>query len=160
MTPDFSAFSTSNKPETFPKIVCPYREKIVNHADYILKDLGSGHSEAVYRRALAYILNRQRYIFCVEQEFPVSITLRYEEKDIPIGLGKADTVVDFILDPSEGTTEKVIIEMKVIKAITSGSRSQILKYMRGLSVTKGIIINFGMGDENIEKVKYEYVDLV
>jgi GxxExxY protein len=101
--------------------------EIIGAAIEVHKTLGSGFLESVYEEALAI-------------EFDLR-TVRYErQKGIDVfykGLLAKQFVCDFLVG------EKVLVELKALKAITNIEEAQILNYLRATGVEVGLLINFG-----------------
>jgi GxxExxY protein len=101
-------------------------EKIIAAAIEVHQYLGPAYHEAIYQRALAHELVLRHIPFEREKEIEVSYKAQV------VGTYRLDFLVD----------EAVIVELKVVDALSDVHLSQMLSY---LSVTKkkvGLIINF------------------
>lgn len=101
--------------------------EIIGAAMEVHKTLGNGFLESVYEEALAieFDLRKVRY------ERQKSIDVFYK------GLLAKQFVCDFLVG------EKVLVELKALKAITNIEEAQILNYLRATGVEVGLLINFG-----------------
>ena len=91
------------------------------------RNLGNGFLESVYEEALAieFDLRKVRY------ERQKGIDVFYK------GLLAKQFVCDFLVG------EKVLVELKALKAITGVEAAQILNYLRATALEVGLLINFG-----------------
>jgi len=101
--------------------------EIIGASMEVHSKLGQGFLESVYEEVLAI-------------EFDLR-GVRYErQKGIDVfykGLLAKQFVCDFLVG------EKVLVEVKAIKAITSVEEAQILNYLRATGVEVGLLMNFG-----------------
>ena len=97
--------------------------------------LGHGHSESVYHRALEVGLRLQNISYESEKIVPVS----YEGH--VVGYCKLDLVID----------NSEIIELKSISSIKSKEITQLNNYMNLTGIKRGTVINFSMnGGKEVE----------
>jgi GxxExxY protein len=101
--------------------------EIIGAAMEVHRTLGNGFLESVYEEALAieFDLRKVRY------ERQKGIDVFYK------GLLAKQFVCDFLAG------EKVLVELKAIKAITNIEEAQILNYLRATGIEVGLLINFG-----------------
>jgi GxxExxY protein len=101
--------------------------EIIGAAMEVHSNLGPGFLESVYEEALAieFDLRKVRY------ERQKSIDVFYK------GLFAKQFVCDFLVG------EKVLFELKALKAITGVEEAQILNYLRATGLEVGLLINFG-----------------
>ena len=106
-------------------------ENLINtiiQASYeVKKNLVPGYLEIVYRRSLAQEL-RLRGINCIEE---MPITVHY--KGVAVGDYRADIVVE----------DSVILELKVVDALTTAHEVQLVNYLTSTGLDHGLLINFG-----------------
>ncbi len=100
--------------------------EIVGAAMEVLNTLGHGLNEKVYENALVAEL-RSRGIR-VEQQKRLSVVY----KNILVGEYVPDLLVD----------EKVILDTKVIEAISDAEVGQVMNYLRIAKLELGILLNF------------------
>ena len=111
------------------------RAEVITAANQVLKVLGGGLSESIYKFALAHEI-RQTYGKIVETE--LSLPVRY--KGFHVGCVRADMLVD----------GKTLIELKVVTRLSEKDASQLAAYVNlytaanGGEVTEAYLINFGL----------------
>ena len=86
-----------------------------------------GFLESVYEKALLLVL-RQKGLSAISQ-YPVKVMFRGE----CVGDFYADIFVE----------EKVIVDLKAVKAIAPEHQAQIINYLNATGVEVGLLINFG-----------------
>lgn len=101
--------------------------KVIGAAMEVHRTLGPGFLEAVYEDALAVEFGIQDIAF--EQQKSLSV------------LYKGHKVRDYICDFLVG--QKVLVELKAIKALTATEEAQLLNYLKGTGLELGLLINFG-----------------
>ena len=101
--------------------------KIIGAAIEVHKNLGAGFLESVYEEALAYEFNLQK----INYERQKSISVFYKKKPVK------EFFCDFIV------CQKVIVEIKAIKALTDIDKLQVLNYLKSSGLEVGLLINFG-----------------
>ncbi|MBM4464994.1 MAG: GxxExxY protein [Chloroflexi bacterium] len=89
--------------------------------------LGPGFLESVYEEALAHEFDLRG----IPYERQAKLAVRY--KGIVAGEFRADFLVD----------EKVVVELKAVKALTEGDEAQLLNYLKGTGYRVGLLFNFG-----------------
>ena len=104
-------------------------EKIIGAAFEVHKFLGNGFQEVIYQRALAWEFSQVelQYAREIEQE------IYYKNLTDPIGTRRADFVVE----------DKVLVELKAVKAIEDVHLAQVLNYLKAYRLEVGLLINFG-----------------
>ena len=100
---------------------------IIGCAFEVINELGIGFLESVYEKALLIAL-RQRGHLAISQH-PMTVMFRGAD----VGIFYADLVVD----------EKVIVELKAVKAITPEHQAQVINYLQATGIEVGLLINFG-----------------
>lgn len=93
----------------------------------VYNELGFGHKESVYCKALAIEFNKQ--------EIPHKEEPRLEIKYDGVNVGVY--VPDFLID------DKVIIEMKSVDFLPKEAEKQLVYYLKGTSYRLGFLVNFG-----------------
>lgn len=104
----------------------------------IYKELGTGHRECVYHRALEFELRMKN----IPYECEVVVPLFY--KGYFLSHMRLDLVV----------AKKYIVELKATRALKSEDTLQLKRYMKATGIPKGLLINFG-SPENAEIVTIE-----
>jgi len=113
-----------------------YTEKIINVFYKVYNKLGYGFLEKVYENAMMIEFEREG-IPAVSQ---FAIQVVYEE--MIIGEYFADILID----------NKVIIEIKAARNLTSENEAQLLNYLKATDIEVGLLQNFGPKPEIKRKV--------
>lgn len=92
----------------------------------VMKELGPGFQERVYKNALLLVMEQKR--LQVEVEKPFKVVFR----DKVIGRYSADLVVE----------KKVIIELKCCDCLISEHQAQLFNYLKVSELPIGLLINF------------------
>jgi GxxExxY protein len=100
---------------------------VIGCAFEVINELGAGFLESVYERALLLAL-QQNGLSAVAQH-PARVMFRGE----CVGDFYADIFVE----------EKVIVELKAVKAIAPEHQAQIINYLNATGIEVGLLINFG-----------------
>jgi GxxExxY protein len=100
---------------------------VIGCAFEVINELGAGFLESVYEQALLLAL-RQKGLSAVPQ-YPARVMFRGE----CVGDFYADIFVE----------EKVIVELKAVKAIAPEHQAQIINYLNATGIEVGLLINFG-----------------
>ncbi|HRJ72014.1 MAG TPA: GxxExxY protein [Terrimicrobiaceae bacterium] len=95
-----------------------------------------GHLEKIYETALAHRLRKQG--LNVRQQHPISV---YDEDGTLLGDLFADLLVE----------ERLVVELKAVRAIADEHVAQILGYLRSSRIETGLLINFGAPILQIKK---------
>jgi len=104
--------------------------KIISLAKDVYMHLGSGHSEAVYDKAMQVGLRLAK----IKYENQKVVELKY--KDHHVGEGYPDIIVNF-------GKEKLILELKAVGGSMGASEEQQIRiYMKLLKIKNGLLINF------------------
>ncbi|NND33911.1 MAG: GxxExxY protein [Saprospiraceae bacterium] len=104
-------------------------ERIIGAAFEVHKFLGNGFQEVIYQRALAYEMHQFNLEFAREIEQDIF----YKDLEEPIGTRRADFVVE----------QKVLVELKALKAIEDVHLAQVLNYLRAYKLEVALLLNFG-----------------
>jgi GxxExxY protein len=102
-------------------------EAVIGCAFEVSNELGSGFLESVYEKALQVAL-RNRGISASCQK-PIRVMFREE----CVGEFYADFLVE----------EKVVVELKAVKALAPEHQAQILNYLNATGFEVGLLVNFG-----------------
>ncbi|MCY3009412.1 MAG: GxxExxY protein [Planctomycetota bacterium] len=102
-------------------------EKIIGCAFEVINELGAGFLESVYEKAFAIALQDKG--LRVKCQHPIHVRFRQRI----VGEFYADLFVD----------EKVIIELRVAKAIAPEHQAQTINYLKATGIEVGLLINFG-----------------
>lgn len=94
----------------------------------VYNEMGSGFLEAVYQECLAKELQSRGIPFTQKQRIQLSYKSSLLEQYYE---------ADFVC------YDKIIVEIKVHKALADGHRSQTLHYLKSTSMQLGLLVNFG-----------------
>lgn len=100
---------------------------VIGAAMEVHSNLGPGFLESVYEEALAIEFNLQKLLY--ERQKAISV------------MYKGEKAKDFFCDFLVG--EKVLVELKALKAITNIEEAQLLNYLKATGLQVGLLINFG-----------------
>ena len=106
----------------------------------VSNELGSGFLERVYENALAHELRLQGYT--VKQQ--ETVTVRY--KDLVAG----DYVFDLIVE------DRLLIELKCVKALASEHLAQCLNYLKGTGLALCLLFNFQKPKVEFKRIVHEH----
>ena len=107
---------------------------VIGSAFEAINELGSGFLESVYEKALLLVLRQKGFL--AASQYPAKVMFRGE----CVGNYHADIFVE----------EKVIVELKAVKAIAAEHQAQIINYLNATGIEVGLLINFG-----ISKLEYK-----
>jgi GxxExxY protein len=100
--------------------------EIVGAAMEVLNTLGHGLNEKIYENALVAELNLRRIAVSQQKRFKVLY------KNVVVG----EYIPDLLIE------EKVIVDTKVIEAVSDAEMGQVMNYLRIAKLQLGIILNF------------------
>lgn len=103
------------------------------------KDLGLGHKEIVYHKALEIEFAKNNLFFESEK----TIDIFYDSKKV------GTYIPDFIV---EG---KILVELKALPEIGKPQEQQIWSYLKGCSYKLALLVNFGNKDVEIRRIVYD-----
>ena len=101
--------------------------QIIGEAFEVINELGSGFLESVYEKALTLALAQAG--LTVECQKQIEVIFRGKN----VGIFYADLLVE----------NKVLIELKAVKAILPEHQAQIINYLNATGIQVGLLINFG-----------------
>ena len=104
-------------------------EKIKEIAKDIYGELGSGHSEAVYQKAMEVGLRLEHIAF----ESQKVIELRYKAHYV------GEEYLDLLV---AADSERLIVELKALQSISLPEEQQLRNYLNDLGIQRGLLINF------------------
>ena len=102
--------------------------RIIGAAMEVSNHLGCGFLEAVYQEALGIEFAERR----IGHEPQKRIAISYKDTVL-----RKEYVADFLCE------DRIIVEIKAIKAITGVEEAQLLNYLKATGLPLGLIINFG-----------------
>lgn len=104
-----------------------HTKTIIGCAFEVINELGSGFLESVYEKALQVAL--LQVFLSVEAQKQIQVIFRGQN----VGTFYADLLVE----------NKVLIELKAVKAIQPEHQAQIINYLNATGIQVGLLINFG-----------------
>jgi GxxExxY protein len=110
--------------------------KIIGCSFDVYNDLGAGHAEQYYERALAEAFSGKQIKFARQVYYP----LKYKEKII----GK--NFLDFLVE------DKIIVEIKKGDRYSKRHIDQVLAYLRVTETKLAILINFGQDGVTFKRI--------
>ncbi|MBA3704491.1 MAG: GxxExxY protein [Bacteroidetes bacterium] len=110
--------------------------QIIGCAFDVFNELGGGHKEIVYRRAMNVALRTKRLKYTEEQYYPVKF------KDVVVGKNFFDFYVE----------EKIVIELKSARGFTKLNYDQVLNYLNVSKVKLALLITFGTEEVRCKRV--------
>ena len=93
----------------------------------VMKELGAGVLESVYEKALLIALQQKG--LSAKAQFPLAVKFRGQV----VGEFYADVLLE----------DKVIIELKAVRALTPDHHAQLINYLNATGIDVGLLINFG-----------------
>lgn len=112
--------------------------RIVGCAFEVLKEIGHGLHEKPYENALAISFRATGIPFEQQPSFPIYF--------------KGECVGEFV--PDLIAYEAIVVETKVIPAITDHERGQLLNYLRVTGKRVGVILNFHKAKLEWERIVF------
>lgn len=104
----------------------------------VFRELGTGHLEKVYQRAMQIALNDVG----ISSRLEVPTTVYFRERRV--GGYRSDLIVE----------RRVILECKTADRIVDGHRAQLINYLKSTGYTVGLLLNFGR-QPTFERVVFE-----
>ncbi len=105
----------------------PVSERLIACAFKVLNTLGSGFLEKVYENALAHECRKSG----LNVHAQVPITVRYD------GVVVGDYVADLLVE------ERLLVELKAVRALEGIHLAQALNYLKATAVPACLLLNFG-----------------
>ena len=102
-------------------------EKIIGCCFEIMKELGSGFLEKIYKNALFLAMKDKGLKVLTEQTFEVMF------RNHKIGKYVADLIVEDV----------IVIELKCASTLMSEHQAQVINYLKASGLPVGLLINFG-----------------
>jgi len=112
--------------------------KVIGALYDVHKELGAVHKEIIYHKALAIELENRNIPFTEEK----TIDVKYKGKRV--GVYRPDFIID----------DKVILEIKVVPAITKAMQDQVYYYVKGTKYKLVLLANFGTSKVGIKRLIY------
>ncbi len=137
-----SAEQTPNVAEekTSPELLYKDLSYMVRQAIFeVKKQLGSGHKEVVYQKALAEEFTKRNISYNREKQIPIF----YNKKKVGV------YIPDFVID------EKIIVELKALSFVGTTEKKQLWNYLKGSDYRLALLANFGPSELTIQRIIYD-----
>lgn len=115
-------------------------EDIKDAAQEVYNLLGAGHSEFIYEAGLELEL-WERSLFSANIRRQVPCPVHY--KGHLIGTGNIDLLIN----------DSIVLELKSVAKLTGKDTAQLRKYLSGMHLDHGLLINFNPSREEVEFVE-------
>jgi len=102
-------------------------KSVIGCAFEVINELGAGFLESVYEHAMFVALEQKG--LSTQAQHPIEVMFR--------GKCVGDFFADLLVE------EKVIVELKAVKAIGPEHQAQIINYLNATGIEVGLLINFG-----------------
>ena len=103
----------------------------------IRNDLGSGHKESIYQKALEKELTRDGIKFIKEPSIKI-----YSKKNEFLGLYRPDFLVE----------DKIIVELKAVEHISKQETARVYDYLRNSKYELAYLVNFASSQLFIKRL--------
>lgn len=113
--------------------------KVIACAIEVYRNLGPGFLETIYEQALRIELKKSKVRFRFQEESNVFY------KGESIGIHRYDFLVE----------ERIIVEIKAIKALEDVHFSQVRSYLKAWNLEHGLLLNFSTHPLTIKRVAKE-----
>ncbi len=110
--------------------------KIIGCAFEVFNEIGSGHKEVAYQKALKISFESKGLVVKEQVYYPLTF------KNEVIGRNYFDFLVD----------EKIIVEIKSLAKFTKGHYDQVLNYLNTSGLKLALLINFGTEEVKCKRV--------
>ena len=110
--------------------------KIVGCAFEVFKELGYGHPEKVYQKAMAILFDEKNIPYSKEEYMPIKFRDTLLRKQF----------IDFVVE------EKVVVELKKNFHFSKAHIDQVLYYLQAKKVQLAILINFGKEGATFKRI--------
>ena len=102
-------------------------EKIIGCCFEVMKELGSGFLENVYKNALFIVMKHKGLNVIAEQSFEIIF------RNLKIGKYVADLIIENL----------IIVELKCCKTLLPEHQAQLINYLKASELPVGLLVNFG-----------------
>ena len=110
--------------------------KIVGCAFEVFKELGYGHPEKVYQKAMAILFDERKIPYTKEEYVPIKFRNVLLRKQF----------IDFVVE------NKIVVELKKNFHFSKAHIDQVLYYMQEKNVQLSILINFGKEGATFKRI--------
>ncbi len=113
-------------------------EKIIGACFEVSNELGAGFLESVYEKALTIALGDKE----VDATAQAPLNVLFRDKVV------GDFYADILID------DKVIIELKAVKALSPEHEAQTINYLKATGIKVGLLINFDKPKLELKRLVY------
>lgn len=117
-------------------------KRILEACFEVSNELGIGYLESVYEKALLIAL-RQKGLKA-ENQVPLQVRFRGEV----VG----EFFVDILVE------DKILIELKIVNALTKESYAQTINYLKATDIEVGLLINFGNAKLEYRRFNNKFIE--
>jgi GxxExxY protein len=110
--------------------------QIIGCAYDVFNEIGGGHKEIVYRKAMAVALKAKGLKYTEELYYPVKF------KDVVVGKNFFDFYVE----------DKIVVELKSARGFTKSNYDQALNYLNASKMKLALLISFGTTEVRCKRV--------
>ncbi|MBS0651725.1 MAG: GxxExxY protein [Verrucomicrobia bacterium] len=111
-----------------------FSEKIIGCCFEVMRELGTGFWEKVYKNALFIAMKQKGLNVSVEQTFEVTF------RNCKIGRYVADLIVENV----------IVVELKCCTTLLPEHKAQVINYLKASGMSVGLLVNFGQ-----QKLEYK-----
>ncbi len=126
---------TAVEPLLYRDVTYRIREAIFR----VKKELGLGHKEIVYQKALAEEFERIKLAYSREYRIPIKYRTKVVGTYIP----------DFVVE------NKIIVELKALPRISNVEIKQLWNYLKGSDFSLALLVNWSFTTIDIKRIVYE-----
>ena len=102
-------------------------ESIIKSCFEVMKELGSGFLENVYKNALFIAINQKGLSISAEESFEIVF------RNYTVGKYIADLIVE----------NSILVELKCCKVLLPEHQAQVINYLKASKLPVGLLVNFG-----------------
>jgi len=113
-------------------------EKVIGVCIQVSRELGGGFLESVYVKALIIALTY--IVLKVVEQSPLKVMFR--------GQVVGDFYPDLLVE------DRLIIELKAVKSLTSEHEAQLINYLKATGIKVGLLVNFGRAKLEWKRLVY------
>ena len=114
--------------------------KVIGCCIEVIRELGSGFLENVYKNALYIAIKEKGLNVTIEQTYEIDF------RGYKIGKYNADMIVEDLL----------IVELKCCRSLTSEHQAQLINYLKAADKEVGLLVNFG--NQKLEYKRLQHPD--
>lgn len=116
-------------------------ENIIGSCFEVIKELGSGFLENVYKNALLIAMKQKGLNVSVEQSFEVIF------RNHKVGKYVADLIVENL----------IVVELKCCRVLIPENQAQVINYLKASGLPIGLLVNFG--NQKLEYKRLHHPDI-